>query len=156
MCSQHWDQIVCMTNLTHPLGVYYSRNCSVACLTGLWCISKHSDTLLFHAVNNNRLPETTRPKSVLQAPGVQAHNCFTHWSADMSTCTVSIRRPVSVVWSFLYLRHWPRLISASFPPKWIQEREKWPHVCACQKDYLFSQSVTVCSMYIDDPSLCIY
>lgn len=36
------------------------------------------------------------------------------------------------------------------------EKEKWSHACACQKDYLFTQSVTVCSMYIDDPSLCIY
>lgn len=24
------------------------------------------------------------------------------------------------------------------------------------KDYSFTESVTVCSMYIDDPSLCIY
>lgn len=34
------------------------------------------------------------------------------------------------------------------------QRAKWSHVCACQ-DYLCTQSVTVCSMYRDDPH-CVY
>lgn len=74
------------------------------------------------------LPETARAKSILQAPGVQAHNCFTHQSADMSTCTVSMRWwPLSVDWSFLFL--WPRVTSASFLWNGFREGEVTPRLC---------------------------
>lgn len=65
------------------------------------------------------------------------------------------RWPVSVDWSFLFLRRRPRVTSASFSE--IHEGRSDPTSSPVRRTtYLFTQSVTVCSMYIDDPSLCIY
>lgn len=106
---------------------------------------------MLQAARNNKTkvsPPSTRCSST------QLFHTLISWHVNMyciyeAACERSLESPVPQALT--------RLISASFsPPKWIQKRGKWSHVRACQKDYLFSQSVTVCSMYIDDPSLCIY
>lgn len=99
MCSQHWDQIVCMTNLTHPLGVYYSRNCHVACLTGL---SRSTQThccfmlLMLQAARNNKTkvsPPSTRCSST------QLFHTLISWHVNMyciyeAACERSLESPV--------------------------------------------------------------
>lgn len=100
-----------------------------ACLTGLWLVSEHSDTLLEKRTGCQSLEE----QSVLQA-----HNCFTHQLADLHLWTgLLVETGISCrlrVGSAFFLLN-------GFRNSWVVSR---PVTKAA-----YFHRVTVCSMYID-------